>query len=123
MTGFKLVHFTTVAIYAFLPWVIVIFLLSLLQAFPRPLFLFIHYILNLIAFGVVFRSYYQTRPKARPFVTTVQTVVALIVFEVLFWNFFANGWAPSFTFVDWIFPLFLVATIVYAVAKRPNVYA
>lgn len=114
----KSIHFVTVAVYAFVPWAITLFVLSLLQTIPRLLFICLHYVLTIVVFGIVFRSYYHTHPKTRPFITTAHAFSALVVFELVFWQFFSSGSRSYFNYVDWIFPAFLIATVVYLTGIR-----
>ena len=110
--------FFTVAIYSFVPWVAVLFVLSFVSLLPRGAFIAIHYVLTVCLFGLVFHFFYETHAKKSSFITTIFALISLFLFELIFWNFFSSDAKRYLNFVDWIFPLFLIATTVYALGKR-----
>jgi hypothetical protein len=114
----RLVKFLTVAIYAFVPWAIGLFVLTVSMNLPRNVFIPLHYFVNILAFGIIFHYYYETHKQASAYITTILTLVALFVFDGIFLGFFSSEPGRFLNFIDWIFPIFLIATIVYVVGKR-----
>lgn len=114
----RLSDFVTIAIHAFVPWALVLFVLSLMVNLPRGAFVFFHYVIDVLLFGLVFHFYYQAHPHTHAFHTTIFALLSLFLFEAIFWTFFASGADKFLNFVDWIFPAFLIATTIYAIGKR-----
>lgn len=103
--------------YALVAWVIVLFLLNLIIHLPRGFFIALHAIVDLLVFGVVFHYYYEAHASAKAFETTAWAVVLLFVFEAILFTFFLPNMTQYLNFIDWIFPAFLIATIVYVVGS------
>jgi hypothetical protein len=114
----RLIHFVTVAIYAFVSWAIGLFVLTVSLNLPRGVFIFLHLLVNILAFGVVFHYYFEAHKQTSTYTTTILTLVSLFVFEGLFFGFFSSEPGRLLNFIDWIFPAFLIATTVYAIGKR-----
>lgn len=110
--------FFTVATYAFVPWVVVLFALSFAIYLPRSLFITVHYFLDVFLFGFVFHYFFETHPHASAFTTTTLALIALFIFELIFLNFFSSDPGRFLNYVDWIFPAFLIATSIYVVGKK-----
>ncbi len=114
----RMITFLTVFLYAFVAWIVVVFLLSFLINLPRPAFVSLHYVSDLVLFGVVFRSYYEAHPRANPFETTALTMVSLFILEAILFGVIIPDLGHLLNFVDWIFPAFLIATTVYIFGKK-----
>lgn len=116
--GSRLITFVNVAVHTFVPWVVVLFLLTLLINLPRAAFISVHYIASVLIFAIAFHYFYNTHPDVPPFHTTVQSLIAFGIFEVMFLTFFSTDHGRFLNYIDWIFPTFLIATTIYAVGKK-----
>lgn len=114
----KLFGILTIAVHAFVPWTIVLFILILSHSLPRPLFILIHLVSVVTVFAVVFHHYFNIRQHAHPFRTSVSAFAAIVLYEGIFWTYFYTGQNASFNFIDWILPAFLTVTVIYLMGKR-----
>ncbi len=114
----RFAKFLTVAVYTFVPWAIVLFVLTIGINLPRGAFIFVHYLVDILAFGIVFHFFYETHKNASAYTTTLNMLIALFVFEAIFLGFFSSEPGQFLNYIDWIFPAFLIATTVYAIGKR-----
>lgn len=113
----KTVRFATVAITAFIPWLITLAALGAMADLPRFASVAIHYVLIVLLFGVAFAIYFRGRKGADPFTVTVIAMLCLIAFEILYVRFLFEGSRWHLTYVDWFVPAFLIASTIYAAGK------
>ncbi len=106
-----------VSVYAFIAWIVVLFLLSRSIDLARPVFIAVHYLVDVIVFGVVFSQYYRSYNRTEPFRTTIIAMISLLVYEAVFWVYFSSTDGSYLNYIDWILPLFLITTTVYWVGK------
>lgn len=107
----------TVSITAFIPWLISLAALGASSMLPRPLFVIIHYTLVILLFGVAFAWYYAGHKGEDPFSVMGIAILSLLVYEVVYFIFIYEGTLWFLTWVDWIVPLFLIASTIYWVGK------
>ncbi len=107
-----------VGLYAFVPWVTIVFVLHFIVYFPRIVFIGLHYVLSCLLFGFIFSHYFEVYPGSKPFEITGIALVCVFVFEWIFFYFFENNAVRLFDYVDWIFPMFLLASSLYFVGSR-----
>ncbi|MEK7615346.1 MAG: hypothetical protein AAB431_03110 [Patescibacteria group bacterium] len=113
-------NFLIVGGYAFIPWILILFVLSLTFHFPHAVFVLLHYVLNVLLFFIAFRFFYRTYPHANPFFTTLKVLLFLCLFEIILWIFFGQPQKPFLNYIDFLFPAFLIVTTIYAVGKQQN---
>ena len=106
-----------VSVYAFIAWLIVLFLLSRSLHLSRGAFIAVHYLLDVVVFGAAFYQYHRSYLQTKAFQTTAIALSALLVYEAVFWNYFYQGDLQYLNYVDWILPLFLVVTSIYWAGK------
>lgn len=109
--------FPAIAIYTFVPWAVLLFVLTIAMDLPRAFFLFLHFVGAIFVFALVFHFYFEVHPSASAFDTTAKSVFALVIFDAIFLGFFAFEPMRFLTYVDWILPTFLIATTIYAVGR------
>ena len=102
-----------VSVFSLIAWVPILLVLSWIRNLPRPWFVLLHYVLDILLFGVVFAVYYRYFGSFSPFATTAIAMVSLFVIEFVFWGLFYHGELWFLNWVDWIVPAFLVASTVY----------
>lgn len=110
-------NFPVIAIYAFVPWVIKLFVLTIAADLPRAVFIFLHFVVAILLFAFIFHFYFEVHLTASAFDTTVKSVLALVVFDAVFLGFYASEPMRYLTYIDWIVPMFLIATTIYATGK------
>jgi len=96
-------------------WILILISLAKLQQSPRIVFVLVHYLLDIIVFGVLFFIHYKYFSKFSPFTTMAVAMVVLILTEFIFWKFFYSGELWFLNFIDWIVPAFLVASTIYLI--------
>lgn len=109
--------FVTILITSFIPWLISLAAVGVLSGFPRPLFLLFHYALCVLLFGIAFVIYFRGHSWTNPFTVMVNSIVSILIFEFVYICFIYEGELWFLTYLDWIVPLFLIATTIYAVGK------
>ena len=109
-----------VGLYAFVPWVTIVFLLHLIVRFPRLLFVGLHYALSCLLFGFIFSHYFEVYPGSKPFEISGIALVCIFVFEGIFAIFWNNDFVVTYTYFDWIVPIFLIASTIYAIGKNTH---
>lgn len=113
----RTVRFVSVAITAFIPWLIRLAALGAAPMFPRPMFVFVNYALVVLLFGVAFGIYFRGHKGADPFTVMGLAVVSLLVFDAVYLGLLYDGALWFLTWTDWFVPLFLVASTIYGVGK------
>ena len=101
------------AAFALVGWGLVLAALVPASRLPRPGFVLAHYALDLGVFGALFWLYYRLFPQAGPFATMAVAMATMLVAEAVVWTFFYQGELWFLTWVDWIVPAFLVASVIY----------
>ena len=113
----KTIRIATVAITTFIPWLITLAALGATTTLPRPLFVLIHYILIVLLFGVAFSLYYKDRKGVDPFSVMVIAILCLFAYEMVYVGFLYEGPRWFLTYLDWLVPVFLIASTVYWTGK------
>lgn len=113
----KTVRIATVAITTFIPWLITLAALGVSGSLARPVFVAAHYVLAVLLYGVAFGIYFRDRKGVDPFTVTVIAVLCLFAYEFVYANFFSEGSRVLLTYVDWLVPVFLIASTVYWTGK------
>lgn len=103
----------TVTIFAFFGWLPILLSLALIRDLPRPLFVLIHYLLDILVFAGVFAAYHRHVGLFSPFATMAIAMLSLFAIEFVYWKFLYSGELWFLNFVDWIVPAFLVASTIY----------
>ncbi len=86
------------------------------HSLSRARYVMIHYLVVVLAFATVFVFYHRffdTGTSA--FATTLTALGAILVIEIIVFRYVYASERWFLNFVDWIFPLFLATSTVYAV--------
>lgn len=113
----KTVKIVTIAITAFIPWLMTIAALGAAGSLARPVFVVVHYVLVVLLFGIAFGIYFRDRKGVDPFIVTVIAMLCLFIYEFIFIAFFSDGSIWFLTYVDWLVPAFLTASTIFWVGK------
>lgn len=116
----RTVRVATVAILTFIPWLITLAALETAAMFARPVFVAFHYLVIVLLYTVAFAWYYQGHKQAEPFTVMGTAVGCWLALEVGYSLFVYEGSLWFATYTDWIVPMFLMATTVYAVGRFVN---
>ncbi len=100
---------------SWIAWGVILAVLRVAQALPRIGFVVAHYLANALIFGSVYYLYYRFFPEAKPFETMAVSMIGLFVVEYIVWTFVYDGELWFLTWVDWILPAFIVASVIYGV--------
>ncbi len=113
----QFVSIITVAITAFIPWLLILASLGPAGALPRVLFILVHYTLDVLLFGIAFAHYFKGHQHEDPFVVMVVAMLSLFMYEIVFFKFFYQGEMWFFSYWDWIVPAFIIASTIYFIGK------
>lgn len=106
-----------IVIHALAAWVAVEFFVNLAHGLRRRSFILWHSTAVVAAFGGAFRFYtWVVTEPATPFAVTATAMTCVLVFEVVVFRYLYSGERWFLNWVDWIFPMFLATSTIYAVA-------
>jgi predicted membrane chloride channel (bestrophin family) len=84
----NIVSIGTIAITAFIPWILTMAGISATTEFPRFIAIIIHYFMDIALFGLAFGWYFKGHLNANPFRVMSITLCVFGCFRAdLFWNF------------------------------------
>lgn len=113
----RIPHITTIAIAAFIPWLIRLAVLGASSFLSRPVFLLVYYLIVILVFAVSFSLYYLSHPGRDPFAIMGTAILCLLIYEVIYFRFFFAGSYWFLTYLDWFLPMFLIASTIYGLGK------
>jgi len=86
-----------------------------IPVWPR---VFMHNFFVLLFFGMVFISYFRMQKRVNAFIVSIIALSTYCACEFGFWVILYPKQAPyAFSFSDWIFPAFLMVSLVYFFGK------
>lgn len=109
----KTVHFFSVAIASFIPWLLILSALGAAMDFSRLSFILLHYTLVVLLFGIAFCIYFRGHKGEDAFTVTSIAVGFVILYEIVYIAFLYEGERWFLTYFDWFVPMFLIASTVY----------
>lgn len=105
-----------VVIFALLAWFVSLGVIEILEGLPFWIRLFSHWIIVVSVYGFAFGMYYQYHRSTDVFGATATVFVTVVLTDFLFWQYVQPGDCPyDYGFLDWMVPLFLITSTVYAV--------
>ena len=113
----KTVRIFSVAIATFIPWLISVASLGAIAMLPHSLFVLVYYTLVVLLFGVGFGFYFYGHKGADPFTVMGTAIVSLLFFDAVYFGYLYEGDLWFLTYIDWFFPLFLIASTIYWIGK------
>lgn len=109
-------HLFLIGVHALIAWVLIELFVNLAHKLSRGEYLFWHYAVVLFSFGGVFWFYfYVVSQKSSVFFVMMIAMGFVLCFEVIVFRFLYSGERWFLNWVDWIFPMFLAASAIYAV--------
>lgn len=107
-----------ITLHALLAWVLVEIFVNNAYRLSRKRFIFFHYTTVVAAFALVFLFYFSF--FSTPFSIFVVSVIAmgmLVLLEIVVFGYLYSGDRWFFNYVDWIVPMFLAWSMIYAAGK------
>jgi hypothetical protein len=105
----------TLGLHALIAWVVMEVYVNNAYRFSRPWYVLFHYGAVVFVFGTIFSLFFRFHPDASVFWTTVLAIGYVISIELIVFRYLYIGERWFLNFVDWIFPIFLAASTIYAV--------
>ena len=101
---------------ALIAWVLIELFVNLAHGLSRKNYIFWHYLVVVLSFGGLFFLYFFFAYQG-PSIFSVMLVAMIFVwsFEIIVFRFLYSGERWFLNWVDWIFPMFLAASAIYAV--------
>ena len=107
--------FILVGLHTFLAWVLIEAFVNLCHRFRRPTYIFAHYSVIVLTFGALFSVYFRFFSEdASVFWVTISALAFLLFYELVVFRYLYSGERWFLNWADWIFPVFLALTTVYA---------
>ncbi|MBI2473838.1 hypothetical protein HYV70_04795 [Candidatus Uhrbacteria bacterium] len=107
-----------VGIHALIAWVLIELFVNLAHLLSRKHYIFWHYLVVLLSFGGLFSFYFSTfHQTVSVFFVMLVAMVFVLSFEIIVFRFLYSGERWFLNWVDWIFPMFLAASAIYAVGS------
>ena len=101
---------------ALIAWVLVELFVNFAHRLSRKSYIFLHYFVVLLSFGGLFSFYFSTfHQTVSVFFVMLVAMVFVLSFEIIVFRFLYSGERWFLNWVDWIFPMFLAASAIYAV--------
>lgn len=119
--GVKLVYMTPgatllIGIHALVAWTLIEVFVNLAHRLSRASFILWHYVVVVATFAMVFVVYQRLFDTGlSPFVVTAVGMSFVLLFEWIVFRFLYSGERWFLTWVDWILPIFLATSTIYAV--------
>ncbi len=105
-----------ISLHAFVAWMVIEVFVNLAHRFSRVTYLVWHYLIVVAAFVGVFGLYHRFFDTgATAFAVTATAMSAVFGFEFIVFRFLYSGERWFLNWADWILPVFLATTSIYAV--------
>ncbi|MBI4257136.1 hypothetical protein HY626_03730 [Candidatus Uhrbacteria bacterium] len=105
-----------IGVHALIAWILIETFVNLAHGLSRRSYVFWHYIVVIMAFAGLFRFYTRFFDSGvSPFTVTVVAMGFVFGFEFVVFRFLYSGERWFLNWVDWIFPVFLASSTIYAV--------
>lgn len=105
-----------VGLHTLVAWVLIEVFVNLAHDLSRATYIIWHYLVVVAAFAGVFALYRQWfAAGASPFDVASTAMGFVLAFELVVFRYLYSGERWFLNWTDWIFPLFLATTTVYAV--------
>lgn len=106
----------SIGIHALVAWTLIEMFVNLAYRLSRASFIFCHYLVVVVVFAGVFILYQQWfNIGASAFAVTTVCMSFVLLFEFIVFRFLYSGERWFLNWVDWLFPIFLATSTIYAV--------
>jgi hypothetical protein len=106
-----------VGLYTLVAWTIVLLIRFELTSLSGVTLVFVRSIILGVIFSVLFRLFFSRSTSARSFDVSLISVSWSMFFTLVERAFFSSSILLPFSYIGWIIPLFVIASIVYAMGK------
>jgi len=114
--GMTLGNALIIGIHALVAWTLIEMFVNIFHRLSRTSFIVWHYFVVVIVFAGVFSLYRVLFDiGASSFVVTIVGMSFVFLFEFVVFRFLYSGERWFLNWVDWIFPIFLASSTIYAV--------
>lgn len=105
-----------IGIHAVIAWILIETFVNTAHHLQRRVYIMLHYLVVIAAFFLVFTVYYAFfESNVSPFAVTVVGMGFVLLSELVVFRYLYTGERWFLNWVDWIFPIFLAASAIYAV--------
>ncbi|PJA45251.1 hypothetical protein CO174_04060 [Candidatus Uhrbacteria bacterium CG_4_9_14_3_um_filter_50_9] len=104
-----------IGLHAFIAWILMEVYVNNAHRFSRTWYIALHYGVVVLVFGAVFATFFQFHHGVSVFWTTVLGMLYVITIEIIVFRYLYSGERWFLNFIDWIFPMFIATTTIYAV--------
>lgn len=106
-----------IGVHALIAWVLIETFVNFGHHLSRASYIIWHYVVVVAAFAGMFFLYHRFFGEGvTPFTITVTAMSFVLFFELVVFRYLYSGERWFLNWVDWIFPIFLAATTIYAVS-------
>ena len=107
-----------ISMHALVAWIAIEVFVNLAHGLSRASYLLWHYVVVIAAFAVLFLVYTRFFDSgASPFAVTATAMGCVLLFEFIVFRFLYSGERWFLNWTDWIFPIFLASSTIYAVVS------
>lgn len=107
-----------IAIHAFVAWVLIETFVNMAYGLSRLSYVLWHYLVVILSFAGLFSIYGRFFEAGHTAFAVTMTGLACVVFyELVVFRYLYSGERWFLNWVDWIFPMFLATTTIYATAS------
>jgi len=104
-----------IGVHAWVAWILIEIFVNLAYPLSRVTFILLHYLVVVLAFSGIFWVYYHTFwVGLSPFEVTAYAMGFALLLELVVFRFLYSGERWFLNFVDWILPVMLATTTIYA---------
>ncbi len=105
-----------VGLHVLIAWILIETFANTAHPLSRPTYIVWHYVVVVAAFAGVFAFYeWVFMEEASPFAVTIVGMGFVLFIELVVFRFLYSGERWFLNWVDWILPIFLATTTMYAV--------
>lgn len=105
-----------IGVHALVAWVLIEAFVNIFHRLSRAIYVAWHYAAVVAAFGIVFASYQRFFDAgASAFAVAATGTGFVLVFELVVFRYLYSGERWFLNWSDWIMPMFLAASTIYAV--------
>lgn len=103
-----------ICVHALAAWILIELYINTCHKLSRSLYVAFHYVVVTLAFGLIFGFYFSFFAAYSIFLTTMIAIGFILLLEFFVFRFLYSGERWFLTFMDWMIPLFLATTAIYA---------
>ena len=107
-----------IGLHAFFAWALIEMFVNLCHKLKRRSYVLLHYAVIILAFGSVFTVYFRFfEGKEMVFAVTMTAMLFVLLYELVVFRYLYSGERWFLNWTDWIFPIFLAASVIYFIGS------